>query len=133
MTVLSLPPLARPEGPRPNPETSQDFIRWKHQLRRALRQLCALDFPRDVPAGQATDAGFRAVMAGLYQESRFTEFMACQGWRQAGLANATGNALRTLQQQLDAYDEPETDAAIVADPAWWVILGQAMLVADLLG
>jgi hypothetical protein len=111
---------------------SQDFVLWKRQIRAALRQLCALDFPRGVSAAQATDAGFRAVMESLYQESGFTEFMACQAWRQAGLPKATGEAMQALQRQLDAYDEPETDVAIVADPAWWAILGQAIVVIELL-
>ena len=132
MTVLSFATQLHYAGPRPNPEMSQDFTLWKHQIRVALHQMCALDFPRGVPAVQATDAGFRSIMEGLYQESHFNEFMACQAWRQAGLPNATGAALQVLQQQLDAYDEPETDMAIVADPAWWVILGQASLVVNLL-
>jgi hypothetical protein len=126
------PPLYY-EGPRPNPEMSQDFALWKRQIRVALDRLCALDFPRGVPQAQATDAGFRAVMHGLYMESHFAEFMACQAWRQAGLPPATGEALHTLQRHLDAYDEPATDAAILADPAWWAVLGQAALVVDLLG
>jgi hypothetical protein len=111
---------------------SQDFTLWKHQIRVALNRLSTLDFPRGVPAQEATDAGFRTAMWQLYNESHFSEFLACQGWRQAGLSPATGDALRTLQQQLDAYDEPDTDAAIVADPAWWVVLGQIMRVVKLL-
>jgi hypothetical protein len=119
-------------GLRPNLEMRQDFTLWKHQIRMALRRLGALDFPRGVPSQQATDAGFRTAMWGLYNESHFSEFLACQAWRQAGLSPATGAALLSLQQQLDAYDEPDTDVAIVADPAWWVVLGQILRVVDLL-
>lgn len=111
---------------------SQDFMLWKHQVYVALSQLCALDFPRGVHGAEANDAGFRAVMQCLYNESHFTEFLACQAWRQAGLNETIGEALQTLQHCLNAYDEPETDAAILADPAWWVILGQASRVLKLL-
>lgn len=133
MAFPSLPPQLHYAGPRPNLDMSQDFSLWKHQLRLAISQLCSLDFPRGVSQADATDAGFRAVMQELYSGSHFTEFLACEAWRQAGLDNAAGEALRTLQQSLNAYDEPATDAAIVADPAWWGILGHASLVVKLLG
>jgi hypothetical protein len=132
MPFRSLPPQTAYEGPRPNSEMSQNFLLWKHQVHVALVKLCALDFPRGVPAAEATDAGFRAAMQELYIESHFSEFLAGDAWRQAGLSQATGAALHTLQRQLDAYDEPSTDAAIVADPAWWAVLGQALLVIELL-
>lgn len=72
-------------------------------------------------------------MRELYVESHFTEFLSCEAWRQAGVDKATGEALFALQQLLNAYDEPETDAAILADPAWWAIMGQASRLATLLG
>jgi len=110
---------------------SQDFQLWKHQVRHALRSLCTLDFHR--AAGEkGADAGFRSAMQALYVESHFTEFLACEAWRQAGLNEAAGQALQVLQHQLDAYDEPATDAAIVMDPSWWAIVGQAALVVTLL-
>ena len=126
-----LPPLLDYAGPRPNAEMSQDFRLWKHEVRRALRGLCALDFHR-APGGNDSDAGFRSAMQTLYGESHFTEFLACDAWRQAGLSEATGRALQQLQQQLNAYDEPATDAAIVTDPGWWAIVGQAALIVALL-
>lgn len=105
---------------------------WKHQIYTAVNQLCTFDFPRNVYGPEADDAGFRAAMHGLYIESHFTEFLACQAWRQAGITEDTAEALNTLQHCLNAYDEPETDAAILADPAWWAILGQASRVVKLL-
>jgi trimethylamine:corrinoid methyltransferase-like protein len=110
---------------------SQDFSLWKCQIRTALNRLCALDFHQAVGA-QDSDASFRSAMHELYIESHFTEFLACDAWRQAGVSEATGQALQVLQHQLDAYDEPATDAAIVTDPNWWAIVGQAALVVTLL-
>jgi hypothetical protein len=106
---------------------SQNFSLWKYQIRNALNRLCAVDFHQAAGA-QASDAGFRAAMQGLYIESHFTEFLACEAWRQAGLNDDAGKALQVLQHQLDTYDEPATDAAIVMDPGWWAIVGQAALV-----
>ncbi|MBF9223016.1 hypothetical protein [Hymenobacter ruricola] len=123
MTSL-LAPATRYSGPRPNPEMTQDFTLWKHQVRRAIAGLCAFA----PPAGP----GFHAALQHLYAESHFAEFMAFQGWRQAGLTEEAGRALRTLQAQLDAYDEPDTDVAILADPCWWAILGRAVEAAAVL-
>ena len=128
----SLPPQLHYAGPRPNSDMSRDFMLWKHQIRLALSRLCALDFPRGSHGAEANDAGFRAAIRQLYIESHFTEFLACEAWRQAGLEEPVGKALYTFQQCLNAYDEPETDAAIVADPAWWAILGQASQLVKLL-
>jgi hypothetical protein len=125
MTSPGFPAKLHYAGPRPNPEMSQDFTLWKSQIRLALGRLCALDFPRGVPAQEATNAGFHAVMQGLYGECHFTEFLSYQAWRQAGVDEPTGQVLQALQEDLDCYDEPDTDAAIVADPAWWAIVGQA--------
>jgi hypothetical protein len=119
------------EGPRPNLEMSQDFMLWKHQVRQALSRLCSLDFHRTAGA-TASDAGFRAALQGLYMDGHFTEFLACEAWRQAGVDEAGGHALQVLQRQLDAYDEPATDAAIMLDPEWWAIAGQAARVVTLM-
>ncbi|WP_460547216.1 hypothetical protein [Hymenobacter daeguensis] len=126
MTLSNFSPQLHYAGPRPNPEMTWDFRLWKHQVRLALGKLCALDFPRGACGAEANDAGFRAAIRELYVESHFTEFLACEAWRQAGLDETTGRALFALQHQLNAYDEPDTDAAIVADPAWWAILDLAL-------
>jgi hypothetical protein len=110
---------------------SQDFQLWKHQVRQALHELCALDFHRATGA-MSSDAAFRSAMQALYIGSHFSEFLSCQAWRQAGVNETTSSALHALQRQLDAYDEPATDAAIVLDPNWWAIVGQAALVVTLL-
>jgi len=117
--------LTRHSGPRPNPEMTQDFTLWKHQVRLAIGALCAFAPP--------TGPGFRHALQDLYVEGHFTEFMAFQGWRQAGLSEAAGQALHNLQLQLDAYDEPDTDAAILADPHWWAILGLGLHAVALMG
>ena len=130
---LLVPP--RDTGPRPNPEMTQDFTLWKHQIRRAIEGLYApaLCSGARSPAMESDDATFHQAMHALYGESHFQEFLSCQAWRQAGLNEATGHALQALQQQLDAYDEPDSDAAIAGDPVWWAIQIQAQTAVALLG
>jgi hypothetical protein len=123
--------LSSPDGPRPNPEMTQDFTLWRLQVRQAITGLCALD-GRPGTVDRHDCPAFRRALEALYVESHFTEFMACQGWRQAGLSAATGQALYDLQAQLDTYDEPDTDAAIVADPGWWAVRGLAGFAVALL-
>lgn len=122
MSLAGSPPQTAYSGPRPNPDMTQDFSLWKYQVRQALAYLCDL----------SSGPGFRAALLGLYVESHFAEFVAYQGWRQAGLDKATSQALQELQRQLDAYDEPDTDAAILADPRWWAIRGHGLQVIALL-
>ncbi|MDO7849948.1 hypothetical protein Q5H92_26550 [Hymenobacter sp. M29] len=104
---------------------TQDFSLWKHQVRQAIRGLSTFE----PPFGQ----GFRAALHALYIESHFVEFMAAQGWRQAGLGEEAGAVLLNLQTQLNDYDEPDTDVAVLADPRWWAILGVVLQAAALLG
>ena len=119
-------------GSRPSFDMSQDFILWRHQVRRAVGNLCTLDTQQNAHKEEDTNNGFHAAMRTLYVESHFTEFLACQAWRQTGLDEAAGSALHLLQHQLDAYDEPDTDAAIIADPTWQSIQHQATIVVTLL-
>jgi hypothetical protein len=108
-----------------SPLLTHDFSLWKDQVRQAIDGLYSFAPP--------VGPGFHAALRRLYTECHFAEFIACQGWRRAGLDERSGAALQALQAQLDAYDEPDTDVAIWADPQWWGILGQAMQVAALLG
>lgn len=118
------------QGPRPNPEMTQDFSLWKHQVRHAIEGLRAVKPRPLVPESMADNASFSTAMRTLYVGSHFAEFTAYDAWRQAGLDEATGEALKALQAQLDDYDEPDTDAAILADPTWWAILGLAIQLSD---
>lgn len=120
------------QGPRPNPEMSQNFSLWKHQVRHALEGLCAVKPLPPAPEPAGGNASFATAMHTLYVESHFAEFVSFDAWRQAGLDETTGTTLKLLQEQLDDYDEPDTDAAILADPTWWAILGLALQLTDLL-
>jgi hypothetical protein len=68
----------------------------------------------------------------LYHECRFPAFVALEAWRQAGLDAAAGAELVAFQHRLDAYDEPDTDAELAADPRWHAIQRHAARVQALL-
>ena len=130
MPFPGLPPQLCYAGPRPNEEMSQDFHLWKRQVRRAIASLCTFEVGRG--PDRLTNAGFHTAMHRLYVEGHFTDFLSYQAWRQAGVGETAGRALKELQRELDAYDEPDTDVAILADPTWWAIMGLALQVVDLL-
>ena len=131
MPLTGIASVRPDDGPRPNTDLMQDFKLWRHQVCQALQGLLTFD-ARRAASGVSASAGFQVVLQVLYVESHFTEFLSYQAWRQAGLDEEAGHALNALRQQLDAYDEPDTDVAILADPMWWHILGQVTLVVALL-
>ena len=109
---------------------TRDFSLWKRTVQQAIVGLYTFEVSDD-PAQPAT-AGFQTALGRLYGEGLFTEFLSYQAWRQAGLDDVASEALETLRRELDAYDEPDRDEAIMADPTWWAIMGLAMQVVDLL-
>ena len=115
------------EGPRPRLDMTSDFILWQQQVRRALQAMRLVGRTR---AGHAPS--FKQAMQTLYSESQFSAFVNSHAWEQAGLGDKTGNALQQLQQQLDLFEEPDTDDALVFDPDWQRILAQVVVVTLLL-
>ena len=97
----------------------EDYLLWKVAIRQAICQLA--DFNKQ-QSNKLADEGeltvFLSIVDCIYVNSRFTNFLAYRAWQQAGLSDAVGNGLIKLQQKLDAYDEPDTDAAIAVDPLW---------------
>jgi len=91
---------------------SDEYALWKLELRRAICNLCAIEFQQSGCWIGASSAGatFREAMSRLYDASQFVEFLTYQAWRQAGLDDAAGDELNELRLLLDAYDEPDTDA-----------------------
>jgi hypothetical protein len=111
-----------------------EYVLWKCELRRAIVCLQAVDFQATacwLGAGTGGTSFYQA-MSHLYGDCKFPDFLALEAWRQAGLSPEAGKELQDFKNQLDAYDEPETDAAILADPLWHAILQAAARVADLL-
>lgn len=111
------------EGPRPRMDMTGDFILWQQQVRRALQGL-----RRVGRAGTGQALSFRQAMQALYGESHFSAFVNSRAWEQAGLGNKTGAALQQLQQQLDLFEEPDTDDALLIDPDWQRIMAQVVVV-----
>jgi hypothetical protein len=108
---------------------TQEYALWKHDLRQALHQLRYIDFylGSQREGGESYGAEFREAMNVIYADCRFEGFFALRAWEQAGLDEEAGRQLHGLKELIDAFDEPDTDAAILAHPQWHRILQQARL------
>jgi hypothetical protein len=110
---------------------SNEYALWKQDLRRAIGGLRELTVQAGA-GGEAAGSSFQQAMNYLYQACQFPAFVALDAWRQAGLDAVAGAELVDFKHRLDAYDEPESDAAILADPHWHDLLRQAVRVQALL-
>ena len=122
--IASCPPLIIPVPVRLPPPTA---TAWKAQVGQAIAGLSEIEYQLSgcVAGEDHNGAGFKQALDFLYAESHFPQFLSLEAWRQAGLTDRAGSELETLRQQIDAYDEPDSDTAMMADPAWGAILFQA--------
>lgn len=105
---------------------TEDFTLWKStilQLLRRVTTLCASDGPEPT---------FGSLMQELYGDAQLAAFIKSKAWLQAGLSEEAGVELTHLQQQFDAFDEPDTTAALLTDPQWRLICTQVGTVILLL-
>ena len=107
-----------------------NFILWKTQIVQAIEGLNTIGY--QFAGGWYDNANFRAAIQRLYVDANFSEFLSYQAWRQVGVGEALGNKLESLRHQLDLYDEPDSDAAVLADPIWQAIQVHGREVAFLL-
>jgi hypothetical protein len=109
-----------------------EYTLWKQQLRQAIACLHNIHFLAAPCWQEAEGPIFHLAMNHLYQECKFSAFLTLQAWRQAGLDAGACAELQTFKSMLDAYDEPDTDAAIMADQRWHAILQHATRAVALL-
>ena len=104
-----------------------EYALWKQELRRAIGCLREIEFKTSAcwEGAEVSGSTFHRAINHLYQECKFPAFLSLQAWQQAGLDAKAGAELQAFKALLDAYDEPETDAAILADPHWHLILSHA--------
>ncbi|OGX87160.1 hypothetical protein BEN47_11835 [Hymenobacter lapidarius] len=113
---------------------SKEYTLWKSELREALCRLRHIDFHLghgDVGPESHGD-NFREALGLLYTDGRFEQFFALRARQQAGLSEETEQKLQELKALLDGFDEPDTDAGIMADPQWHRILQKARAMDGLL-
>ena len=113
---------------------ASDYVLWKLDISRAIALLPDIEFQLSCCwVGATSDGGsFREAMSYLYSDYQLANFLTLRAWEKAGLKEAAAAELLTLKVMLDAYDEPDTDASILADPGWHTILAQAKKVMGLL-
>ncbi|HEX8506740.1 MAG TPA: hypothetical protein VF630_15355 [Hymenobacter sp.] len=106
---------------------TEEYALWKHELRRALQQLWHINFylGREQEGVEQHGDEFRDALRAMYTDCRFEQFFALRAWEQAGLSQEAGQQLQVLKNLMDTFDEPDTDAAILAHPQWHRILQQA--------
>jgi hypothetical protein len=109
------------------PAMLDEFARWKVDLSQALRHLYFIEFylGRGDRGTESYGARFRTAMHRLYHEGRFEQLFAVHTWQHAGLDEESAQLLQGLKALVDAFEEPDTDAAILADPGWHRILQHA--------
>ena len=113
---------------------ASDYVLWKLDISRAIALLPNIEFQLSCCwVGATSDGGsFREAISYLYSDCQLANFLTLRAWEQAGLKEAAAAELLTLKVMLDAYDEPDTDASVLADPGWHTILAQAKKVMSLL-
>lgn len=113
---------------------SKEYALWKHDLRQALSHLRYINFylGNGPDGAERSGAEFREAMTLLYSECQFESFFALRAWQQAGLDEEKGQQFEVLKTLIDGFDEPDTDANILAHPQWHKILQKARELEDFL-
>lgn len=118
-------------GPRPRLDMTGDFRLWQQQVQEALGEL--RQFGRqESDTGGGPAISFSLAMRKLYGDSHFSAFISSRAWQQAGLDAQIGQELQKLEQQLNAFEEPDSDELLATDPIWQKILAQVAVVIGLL-
>lgn len=119
------------DDPRPRFDTTTDYRLWRQQLYNALQALHHLG-KEPKPRQQSLGSSFQLAMQKLYHDSHFSAFTSSRAWEQAGLGRRAEEELRRLQNQLDAFDEPDADEELADDAQWQAVLAQVLVVTALL-
>ncbi len=100
------------------------------QIYAAIRDIADLAFQHRAWLGTGPEvSSFSETYCTLYDDAFFTKFLTWE--RHVDVSPASLQEMETLRRLIDAYGEPDTPAAILADPHWQAIVRQAQLILQL--
>ena len=101
---------------------------YRDNIRGRLTELSDLAIQRKLWLNESNDTGrissFNELMCSLFDDFHFDEFVDTYAVKNRFPGNLVTH-LRSLRDALNQYKEKDTDAAIINDPEWIKITGQA--------
>jgi hypothetical protein len=92
---------------------------WLKNVLNTLKEIADPEFQQRVWVDGAGPeiSDWTEVMCKLFDDFHFDDFIDID-WQQFGLSSESHQLLVQLREQLNNYEEKETNAEIVADPKW---------------
>ncbi|SFQ83429.1 hypothetical protein [Hymenobacter arizonensis] len=111
-----------------------DFTLWKRKVLDAIQDLADLGYQKRAWLGGGEEvASFVETVAALLDDSFFDQFLDEAPRSQTQLDDDSWAAMDQLRKLIYAYEEAETDDAILKDPKWHEVVKQAREVMSLVG
>lgn len=110
-----------------------EYLRWKKRVYQAIEDVSNLALQHRAWSTIGPEvSSFVEIYCTLYDDCAFAKFLALDAivWQQLGLSAQTRQEMETLRHLMDAYQEPDTHAAILADPEWQAVVKQAQRVLE---
>jgi len=107
---------------------------WTKRVVAAIKDVADTSFQQRAWLGAGPEmSSFVETCCTLYDDNGFDTFLAQPEWAQTGLKNAVRQEMVLLDQLFRAYQEPGSDAEILADPKWQEVVQQAQRVIQEIG
>lgn len=107
---------------------------WTTRIVAAIQDVADMSFQQRAWLGAGPEvSSFVETYCTLYDDNEFDAFLAQSAWEQTGLNEVVRQEMRRLDQLFQAYQEPGSDAEILADPKWQEVAQQAQQVLRTIG
>lgn len=107
---------------------------WTNRVVAAIEDVADTAFQQRAWLGAGPEmSSFVETYCTLYDDNNFDTFLTQPEWAQTGLSNAVRQEMVRLDQLFQAYQEPGSDAEILADPKWHEVAQQAQQVLQTIG
>jgi hypothetical protein len=110
-----------------------EYLQWKKRVYQAIEDVSDLAFQHRAWSTLGPEvSSFVETYSTLYDDCSFPKFLALDAtvWQQLGLTVHTRQEMEILRCLMNAYQEPDTHAAILADPKWQAVVKQAQRVLE---
>lgn len=106
-----------------------DYAQWNRKIYNSIRNIADLDFQKRAWLGGGSEvSSYVETIASLLDDSFFDEYLDKVPRSETRLDDDSWAAMDKLRKLVYAYQELETDAAILEDPRWHDIVDQAKLI-----